>query len=266
MFKRFRLAPALLLLVPLLAMPVDAFQQGGCGDGQCRTCHQLSKKDAATLLSVEEKRIINLKTAEVPGLWQVDVRQRKNVIPVFIDFSKQYLISGSIIKIADKKDITREQFVNLNLVNVSQIPLHDALVVGNPIAKTKIIVFDDPQCPYCAKLQEEMKRVVDHRPDIAFFIKMFPLKSHSEAYTRAKAIVCANSMTMLEKSLAGKPLDAPACETDQIEKNMNLANRIGIRSTPTLVFPDGRVIPGYKPWETIIRLLEITYPERKKDT
>lgn len=255
MFQIFCLSSAMLLMLSLSGMPVWAFQQGGCGDGDCRTCHNLSKKEAAALLSIEEDKIIDLKISEVPGLWEVDVRQRKRAFPVFIDFSKQYLFSGSLIKIADNQNITRERIINLNRVDISRIPLGDALILGNSAAKIKIIVFDDPQCPYCAKLQKEMKRVVEQRPDIAFLIKMFPLKIHPAAYARAKAIVCANSLVMLEDSFMGKAIEAPGCETDRVEKNIALAARLGIHSTPTLVFPDGRVISGYRTGEDIIRLL-----------
>ena len=148
----------------------SAFMKDGCGAGACMDCHSLAKKETASLLSVPEEQIVNLKLAEVPGLWEVDIRRQGRVIPVFIDFSKQYLINGSVIKIADKKDITKERFADLNRVDVSLISLDDALVVGNPSAPTRIIVFDDPQCPYCAKLQKEMELVVAQRPDIAFFI------------------------------------------------------------------------------------------------
>ncbi len=265
MFKQFWSSVILLLGISLFAVQVGAFQDGGCGDGECRSCHHLSKKDAATLLSIEEKKIIDLKISVVPGLWEIDIQQREKVIPLFIDFSKQYLISGSVIKIANKRNITRELIVNLNLIDTTQIPLADALVIGNPSAKTKIIVFDDPQCPYCAKLQSEMKRVVEQHPDIVFFIKMFPLKNHPKAYKRAKAIVCAKSLTMLEDSLTGHPLNAPKCETDQIDKNLALAAKLGIHSTPTLVFPDGRVIPGYKPGKIIIQLLDRPVSKEKKD-
>ncbi|MBU0481551.1 MAG: DsbC family protein [Proteobacteria bacterium] len=234
----------------------QAFTADGCGAGSCRDCHILGKNEAAVLLSMPEEQIVDLKLAEVPGLWEVDVRQRQQVIPVFIDFSKQYLINGAVIKIADKQDITRERFADLNRIDVSLIPLDDALIVGKPDAPIKIIVFDDPQCPYCLKLHAEMKRVVGQRPDMAFFIKMFPLKSHPEAYERAKAIICAKSLVMLEESLAGKNIAPPDCETDQVDKNLELAARLGISSTPTLVLPDGRVMPGYKSAEEIIRLLE----------
>ena len=40
----------------------------------------------------------------------------------------------------------------INKVDVSQIPVKDALVVGRKDAKTKVIVFTDPECPYCQKL------------------------------------------------------------------------------------------------------------------
>lgn len=244
-----------LVLLLLPSGPLLAFTKDGCGDGECRSCHQLSKKDAAHLLTVEEKNIVDLKMSEVPGLWEIDLQQQEKVIPLFMDFSKQYLISGSVVKIADKQDITRARFTDLNRINVSSIPLDDALIVGKPDAAIRIIVFDDPQCPYCGKLQQEIKRVVDQRPDIAFYIKMFPLKMHPEAYERAKAIVCVKSLVMLEESLAGKEIGQPTCETDQIDKNLELAAHLGISSTPTMVFPDGRVMPGYKTAENIIVLL-----------
>jgi thiol:disulfide interchange protein DsbC len=235
---------------------VAAFMQDGCGAGSCRNCHQLNTTEAAALLTVAEEQILELKMSEVPGLWEIDIRLPQQVMPVFIDFSKQYLISGSVIKIADRRDITRQRLTDLNRRDVTRIPLQDALVVGNPTAGHRIIVFDDPQCSYCGKLHQEMKRVVEKRPDIAFYIKMFPLASHPQAYERAKAIVCSGSLAMLEASLAGEVINQATCETDAIDKNLELAASLGIRSTPTLIFPDGRVVPGYKTMENMIDLLE----------
>jgi thiol:disulfide interchange protein DsbC len=249
-------ASFLLAMALLLAAPAQAFQGAdGCGAGECKDCHSMNRQEAAGLLSLPENQVADVKFSEVPGLWVVDVARQGRTMPVYIDFSKQYLISGSVIKLADKKDITRERAINLNRIDVSQVPLEDAVVVGSPAAALKIIVFDDPQCPYCQKLQEEMGKVVRERPDIAFFIKMFPLKIHPEAYNRAKTIICKKSLQLLEESLAGKPLPPPDCETDQIEKNFALAEKLGIRSTPTLIMPDGRVMPGFKQAADIIRLL-----------
>lgn len=237
------------------SIEVKAFTAEGCGAGNCSDCHHLAKEEAAELLSVKERDISKVMFAEIPGLWEVDVKRRDKILPVFVDFSKQYLVRGSIIKIAEKKDIAKKRYVDLNRVDSSQIPLDDALLVGNASAKSKIIVFDDPECPYCAKLQKQMWKVVAERKDVAFFIKMFPLKNHPEAYEKAKAIVCSRSLALLEESFAGRKLKPAACKTDRVEENIRLAERIGIYSTPTLVFPDGKVSTGFKRANKILELL-----------
>ena len=84
---------------------------------------------------------------------------------------------------------------------------------------------------------------------------MLPLDIHPKAYDKAKTIICENSLELLEKSLNKEELPAPTCETDQIEKNRALAQKIRIGSTPTLVFPDGRAMPGYRSAEDIIKAL-----------
>ena len=43
-----------------------------------------------------------------------------------------------------------------------------------------------------------MKKIVEERKDIAFFIKMNPLKNHPGAYEKAKAIVCEKSLALLD--------------------------------------------------------------------
>ena len=76
---------------------------------------------------------------------------------------------------------------------------------GDKNAPYKVIVFDDPMCPYCAKLHGEIKKVLAKRKDIVF-IKMFPLPMHKGAYERAKAIVCEKSLALLEDSFESESL------------------------------------------------------------
>jgi len=100
-----------------------------------------------------------------------------------------------------------------------------------------------------------MKKIVEERKDIAFYIKMFPLQSHPGAYEKAKAIVCEKSLGLLELAHSGKPLPKPSCETTAVDESMKLAEKLGISSLPTLVFPDGRVMPGYKDAKTLLGLI-----------
>jgi len=100
-----------------------------------------------------------------------------------------------------------------------------------------------------------MKKIIDERKDIAFYIKMFPLKNHPAAYGKAKAIVCEKSLTLLEDAYQRKELPKPKCETSVIDQNIKLAEKLGIANLPTMVLPDGRIILGFVDAKTILNRL-----------
>jgi thiol:disulfide interchange protein DsbC len=100
-----------------------------------------------------------------------------------------------------------------------------------------------------------MKKTIDERKDIAFYIKMFPLNSHPEAHEKSKSIVCEKSLTLLQEAFDKKPIPKPKCETQAVDESIILAQKLGINSVPTLILPDGRMIPGYKDAKTLINLI-----------
>ena len=257
----------ILLIILLLPSPALAFQQAGCGAGDCRDCHALSKKEATALLKGKVTEVVEVKRSQVPGLWDVEAIHKGRKIPLYIDFSKQYLLSGNIVRLTNGENLTQQSFIKMNKVDISRIPLGDAVIIGNPAAPRKIIVFDDPECTYCQKLHPEMVEVVKEHADIAFFIKMFPLAMHPKAYNKARTIICAKiqgsndlARALLSDSLAGKSLPAPVCEGDQVDQNIALAKELYITSTPTLIMPDGRVLPGYQVADKIVAALNPANP------
>jgi thiol:disulfide interchange protein DsbC len=100
-----------------------------------------------------------------------------------------------------------------------------------------------------------MKKIFDEKKDIVFFIKMFPLNSHPEAYGKAKSIVCEKSLKLLEDAYEKKILPKANCETPVVDENIKLAQKLGITSVPLIILPDGRLLPGYKDAKTLIGLI-----------
>jgi len=262
----------LVVQLVLTAGAVQAFQPGagsgaGCAAGECRDCHSLERKEVATLLKAKEADILSIGLSEVPGLWEVEMSQNGKTFPLLIDFSKEFLVQGQIFRLKPPSDAKKGP-QPAKVVDVSKIPLDDALLIGRADATRKIIVFDDPECQFCSALQPEMQATVKAHPEVAFLIKLFPLtKIHPSAYEKARAIVCAKSVAMLEDSLAGKPVPAPKCDTDQVKRTLELGKSLGIFSTPTMIMPDGRVVPGSKAADDIFRVLNGEEPkgEPKKD-
>lgn len=245
------------LAVLAVSQQGSAMQMEGCGAGKCADCHSLSSEEAQKLLAGFVDDVAGVKLSEVGGLWEVEAERGGSRFPIYMDFSKQFIFSGRIIRIATREDIARKRAIELNSVDLSRIPLDDAIVVGDRNAKKRIIVFDDPECPYCIKLHAEMKKVIEKDPSVAFFIKMFPLvKIHPKSYEKAKAIVCEKSLKLLEDSFAGKDLPPATCDTDQVDRNLKLGEELSIRSTPSLILPNGLLLPGYKKAEDILQILE----------
>jgi len=101
-----------------------------------------------------------------------------------------------------------------------------------------------------------MKKVIEKRKDIAFYIKLFPLPMHKDAYAKAKAIACEKSLSLLDDAFEKKQLPTPKCETSIIDDNIKLAQKLGINGTPAIIMPDGRLISGYLEADALIQQIE----------
>ncbi|MDH5203076.1 MAG: DsbC family protein [Nitrospirota bacterium] len=222
-------------------------------DLNCEKCHSLTAltvQDILKKLKAPDIKILNIQMSPVKGFWEVSIEDRGRYGLLYVDFSNKYIFArGSIIDINAGIDKSRQRLDELNRskrIDLSRIPLGDALLLGDEKAVKKVIVFTDPDCPYCAKFHNEIKKVTEKRKDIAFYVKLMPLiKLHPDAYKKSKSIVCNKSLTLLEESFAKKPVPEPNCETKEIDDNMKLGEELGITGTPAAIMPDGSVQAGY---------------------
>jgi thiol:disulfide interchange protein DsbC len=113
----------------------------------CSKCHTLKKDEAAKLLKSFDQniKILNISVGAVKYLFEVSIESNGKKGVLYIDFPKKHLFTGSLYQIQGKRNLTQERSSEINKVNVSQIPLGDALVLGEKNAKYRVIVFDDPE-------------------------------------------------------------------------------------------------------------------------
>ena len=243
-------------LLCLVALPAArAFTGEGCSSGACTDCHSLTRDEAVKILGGNVDNVLSVGTSPVGGLWEVAVEKAGQRWPLYIDFSKEHVIAGQIIQLSTKKNLTGSRMFSMNRVDVSQIPLAGSIVVGKEDAKRRIVVFDDPNCPHCAKLHETAKGIVAKNPDVAFLVRPFPRSGDRPTYETALSIVCAGTALALEEAFAGKPLPKGECGSNAVDETIRTAERLNIRSTPTMIFPDGRVVPGALEADAILSLL-----------
>lgn len=132
-------------VLAILILPLS-YSYGFSEKGQdCSKCHTLSKDEVSNLLKdFGQIKILEIDVSPIKGMWEVDLEANGRKFPVYIDFSKKYMVTGAVLSLKDKKNLTQQRLTEMNRVDVSQIPLDDALVMGDKNAKHKIIVFDDP--------------------------------------------------------------------------------------------------------------------------
>jgi len=121
----------------------SAFPQG---DQDCSKCHTLSNEEARNKLSgmIPDARIIDVRPGAVKGIWEIALETGGRKIVVYLDYAGKHLVAGNLFLIQARTNLTQDRLQEINRIDVSQIPLNEALLMGEKDAKYKVIVFDDP--------------------------------------------------------------------------------------------------------------------------
>lgn len=175
---------------------------------------------------------------------------------IYTDEKLTFLIAeGRLVDPKTKKDITGERLDELTKIDFSSLPLDQAIKVVKGDGSRKMVVFSDVDCPYCKRLERnELAKITD----VTVYTFLYPIEQlHPDAANKSKLIWCANNRVkawedwILRDQL---PSTAGTCEVP-LEKVGQLARRIGVTSTPTLIFSDGKRMLGAQPYKEIERML-----------
>lgn len=126
-------------------------------------------------------------------------------------------------------------------VRLSQLPLSDAIRTVRGNGQRKVVVFSDPSCGYCKRLEPELTSL----DNVTVYTFLVPFQGDS----RPISIWCAPDREaawhrwMLQGDAAGLQ-DGSTCD-HPIQRNLELAHRLGVQGTPTLFWEDGSRTEGY---------------------
>ena len=133
--------------------------------------------------------VTHINPAHALGLYELFTDDRQIL---YTDENVTYLISGDILEAKTLTNLTEARLKVLGAIKPETLPLDLAMkkVKGN--GKRQLVVFSDPDCPYCRKLEKELTGVTD----VTIYTFVFPIGSlHSQAPERARWIWCAMNRT-----------------------------------------------------------------------
>jgi len=157
---------------------------------------------------------------------------------------------------------TRKELQFVELSNIYDLPVNSSATKGPDKAAVTITLFDDFQCPYCARLLPTLDKVMQTYPDqVRIVFKHFPLSMHKFAQQAAMASIAArnqgkfwpmhdqlfanynqldeNKIRELAESIGldmarfDKDMINPAVQ-QEIAEDMALGTRSGVRGTPAV--------------------------------
>lgn len=195
----------------------------------------------------------SIRQSAIPGLSEVVMGE--NV--AYVDASGRYFLFGHIYDMQEGKDLTARKpsaSATPAKIDFAALPLGDAIVNVQGNGQRKLAVFSDPDCPYCQRLSKALAKV----ENVTVYTFLMPLDElHPEARNRSAAVWCAKDrssawLDLMERGIAPKPTarqkqgraagDA-GCDTP-LDRNLELASRLGVRGTPALFAEDGRMMAG----------------------
>ena len=183
---------------------------------------------------------------------------------VYTDEKFSFLIvEGRLVDPKSKRDITGERLNELTKVDFSTLPLDQAIKVVKGNGCKKLVVFSDPDCPYCKRL--EQKELIGIS-DVTVYTFLYPLEQlHPDSANKSRAIWCAPDRSKAwEDWLLNAQLVkvSGTCDTP-IEKVAELGRKLGITSTPTLLFANGKRMLGAYPAKDIEKALSEALAAKK---
>lgn len=218
-----------LFLLATLLLPIS------CAANDHNTVPTHVDKDIRQSLS--NLAVKNINTTPIKGLYEV---QAGDTI-YYTDKAGKYLMNGHMFDTTTRTDLTAARLAEISRIDWADLPLENAIVSG-PEDGLKMAVFTDPDCPYCVRLEKNLKK----ETGIRVYTFLFPLiQLHPGAYEKSKSIWCAKDphQAMLDVMLEGKTLAKATCETP-VDDNMKLAATLNVRGTPTIFSEDGRKYTG----------------------
>ena len=235
----------------LLAVAASALLAAHAASGQTQdaappaaatTAPELAAVKALIEAKFPGAAVTNVARSPYFGLYEAQFDDRM----IYTDAKVSYVVVGAIFDADTKQNLTDARLRELNRIAWDQLPLDLAIkkVKGN--GARKLAIFSDADCPYCKRLESEMKTL----DNVTIYTFLFPIPQlHPDSARKSALIWCApdRSKAWDDWFASGKlPNNKGDCATP-LAKTAQLGQKYRVSATPTLVFADGSMVPGALP-------------------
>jgi thiol:disulfide interchange protein DsbC len=187
---------------------------------------------------VEPRMGENIKVDSVtktPYAGMYEVRTNGDIF--YTDETARYLFVGKVMDLTSLQDLTRARVDQISAIRFSDLPLGDAIKTVKGNGKRVMAVFEDPNCPYCRKLHQNLQGI----DNVTVYTFLLNILSDDSA-VKSKDIWCAPDRALAWQRWMAESWAAPAAPADCTTPNeqvLALGRKLRVAGTPTIYFADG---------------------------
>ncbi|TCH60962.1 DsbC family protein [Acinetobacter sp. ANC 4862] len=169
---------------------------------------------------------------------------------VYVGEDAQHILVGSMYRLSDQKNLTKDLVLKENSIDWKKLPLQDAVKSVRGNGKRQIAIFSDPNCPYCKQLETELSKL----NDVTIYTFIYPIKNQSIAVS--KQVFCEKAPALAWSNLISKGIQPSSKKTcaNPIERNLSLGKSLGLNGTPAIIFSNGFKVMGAHPAQEIEKM------------
>ena len=187
-------------------------------------------------------QLSSVKPTPYSGLFEVYLDDQL----VYVDAKAQYVITGDVIDLKNRTNLTQARLNQLQAIKWSELPLANAIKVVKGNGARKLVVFSDVDCPYCRKFEAELNKV----DNTTVYTFLYPIEGlHPKAVQMSKQIWCAPNRNKAWDAYITRgtvPNNDGKC-ANPVDATIALGQKLKVSGTPTLFFTNGQRVPGMVP-------------------
>ena len=181
---------------------------------------------------------------DLGDIYELEVQPQKGAKRIFYATKDgAYLIAGANLINKDKVNLTQARQEEIDKVDVSTLPLNDALKIKKGNGAKTLIMFDDVDCPFCRKAYDWLKT----KDNYTLYVFFFPLDIHPQSLGKTVGILCAkDQQAAFGRVMSGQEPGGAKCGAGEklLAMQKAVGDRVGVDGTPLFITDSGARIVG----------------------
>ncbi len=218
-----------------------------------------SPKDSITELLRKRLRGVEVGPAQatlIEGLYHASIGSDV----AYLLSNGRYALVGELIDLKTGENLTELTKSKDKLRLLKSFPESD-MVIFKAEGKTRhtITILTDTDCPFCRKLHKDIPEL--QKAGITIRYIAFPRNGKQGInYNTMRSVWCAKdrekAMSIAKGAIDGE-LDKGTCKAgDAVDRGFEFGLKIGLRGTPAIILPNGKMIEGYVKADKLIQMIK----------